>query len=455
MSASPRSLAGRLFLAAGLWTGVALIAAGLILSAIFRDTAERAFDRQLGVLLEALVAASEVGADGVPILTRSPGEPRFDQTYSGWYWQVATVGEVLARSPSLFDQALDPGIPDGQGTTVYGAGNGPNGETLRIASRDIRFPDRNQPLRYTVAATRSDVDSDIARFNGFLALALALLGFGLISAIFVQVRFGLVPLRRLGEGLAAIRLGRAERLDTTLPREIEPLAAELNALLDHNARLVERARTHAGNLAHGLKTPLSILTNAADAASGGGAGDEALADSVRRQTAAMQQQIDHHLARARAAGAGGIVGARCPVAPVIDGLIRALSRLHPTRDIAVATGMPAELAFRGERQDLEEMIGNLADNACKWAHLRVAIAVAAKDDGTICLTIDDDGDGLSAEQRETVMKRGRRLDESVPGSGLGLAIVHDLAALYGGRLGLDSSPLGGVRATLVLPAAAN
>lgn len=451
MSAPQRSLAGRLILAAGLWTGVALITAGLILSAIFRDTAERAFDRQLQVLLEALVAASEIAPDGTPNLARAPGEPRFERPYSGWYWQIATAGEIEARSPSLFDQVLAQSEAGGSGTTVFRAGTGPNDEALRIASRDILFPGRLLPLRYAVAAPQADVDIDVARFNGTLAIALALLGLGLIVAIFIQVRFGLVPLHRVSEGLAAIRLGRATRLDTALPREIAPLASELNALLDHNERLVDRARTHAGNLAHGLKTPLSILTNAADANSNP-AGQEPLADTVRRQTTAMQQQIDHHLTRARAAGAGGIVGAHCPVAPVVDGLIRALTRLHQSREIEINADIPENLSFRGERQDLEEMIGNLADNACKWALRRIVIA-GGVETGTIVITVDDDGDGLSIEQRKIVLARGRRLDETVPGSGLGLAIVHDLAALYGGSLELDAGPLGGVRATLTLPAA--
>ncbi|MEK9662196.1 MAG: ATP-binding protein, partial [Alphaproteobacteria bacterium] len=431
MTTTQRSLAGRLILAAGLWTAIALLAAGLILSTIFRDTAERAFDRQLRVLLEALVAASEVGPEGQPQLARALGEPRFERPYSGWYWQInSDDGTALARSASLFDQALATGDATVSGTMAFFAGTGPNGEPLQIAARDIRFPDLEAPLRYIVAANPVDVESDVARFNGILAIALVLLGLGLVSAIFVQVRFGLVPLRRLGEGLAAIRHGRASRLDTALPREIAPLATELNALLDHNERLVERARTHAGNLAHGLKTPLSILTNAA-APQTDEAAAELLGDTVRRQTAAMQQQIDHHLARARAAGAGGIVGARCPVAPVVMGLVRALGRLYEDRGLDIAVDVPDDLAFRGERQDLEEMVGNLADNACKWAACRVAITATAIPDGRIRITVDDDGNGLSDEQRAMVMTRGRRLDETKPGSGLGLAIVDDLAALYG------------------------
>ncbi len=453
MNRTPRSLATRLILAAGLWTCAALIAAGLILSAIFRDTAERGFDRQLNVLLEALVAASEVGADGSPSLARAPGEPRFELPYSGWYWQIMSGHAVLARSPSLFDEALHPG-PSGGGATAFIAAQGPKGEALRIAARDIRFPNRAQPLRYLVAATRTDLDADVTRFNRILFIALALLGIGLIAAIFVQVRFGLAPLRRIGDGLAAIRHGRAVRLDETLPREIAPLAVELNALIDHNVRLIDRARTHAGNLAHGLKTPLSILGNAAARLAGDTAAgsNEPLAETVRRQTAAMQQQIDHHLARARAAGAGGIVGARCEVAPVAEGLVRALARLHADRNLDISVDIPKQLAFRGERQDLEEMIGNLADNACTWAHRRVTLAARSEGD-SIRIVIDDDGDGLSPEQRTIVTKRGSRLDESLPGSGLGLAIVHDLAALYGGALDLDDAPAGGVRATLTLPAA--
>jgi signal transduction histidine kinase len=451
MSGAPRSLATRLIVAAGLWTAAALLAAGLILSAIFRDTAERAFERQLEVLLNALVAASEIDDAGAPTLSRTPGEPRFDLPYSGWYWQIMAGAQVLARSPSLFDAALAPPERGDGGAIAFLDGAGPNGLALRIAARDIRFPDRTQALRYVVAAPRADLEAEVARFNGFLFAALGLLGAGLIGAILVQVRFGLVPLRRLGESLAAVRHGRAGRLDTALPRELAPLAGELNALLDHNARLVERARTQVGNLAHGLKTPLSILVNAAGRAADA-AGDEPLAETVRRQAAAMQRQIDHYLARARAAGSGGIVGARCPVGETVEALVRVLPRLHAGRALELATDIAAGLQFRGERQDLEEMIGNLADNACKWARRHVAIAAAA-DGAAIRIVVDDDGDGLTAGERATVLRRGNRLDETVPGSGLGLAIVSDLAALYGGTLALEDSPRGGVRAILTLPAA--
>ena len=256
----------------------------------------------------------------------------------------------------------------------------------------------------------------------------------MIGAVLVQVRFGLEPLRRMGRALGAIRGGATARLEGAFPAEIEPLAAELNALLDHNEALVERARTHVGNLAHGLKTPLSVLTNEAGRSQG------PLAELVGRQVALMRRQVDHHLARARAIATGSILGARTDVLPVLRDLERTLERIYADKALAIELACPPELAFRGARQDLEEMLGNLLDNACKWAAASVAVRVEAAPEQVLQIAIEDDGPGLPASRRAEVLERGRRLDEQVPGTGLGLAIVADLAQLYGGRLVLDAAP---------------
>ncbi len=264
-----------------------------------------------------------------------------------------------------------------------------------------------------------------------------------------QVRFGLAPLKRISDALAAIRAGTAERLEGQFPIEIAPLARETNALIDANREIVERARTHVGNLAHALKTPLSVVVNEAAGR------DDPLAAKVTEQANIMRDQITRHLERARLAAGLKVVGSVTSVVPVVTALIRTMEKIHKGRGIVIDLNAPVDVRFRGERQDLEEMVGNLVDNACKWAQMRVSVElVAERRDGAPAarIIIDDDGPGLSPSQRDQVARRGRRLDETKPGSGLGLSIVLELAALYGGNLQLGNAPIGGLRAELVLPA---
>jgi len=285
----------------------------------------------------------------------------------------------------------------------------------------------------------------------FVTLALALLAAVLLLTTMFQVRFGLAPLNRITDSLAAIRAGKTERLAGDFPEEIAPLARETNALIDANKEIVERARTHVGNLAHALKTPLSVMVNEANARPG-----DALAGKVLEQAEIMRDQVARHLQRARLAARVTVVGSVTEVEPVVTALARTMEKIHRDCGIAIEVQAQPGLRFRGERPDLEEMIGNLVDNACKWAASRVEIAVAPErigDQAGLRMTVDDDGHGLSAEERDQVAKRGQRLDESTPGSGLGLSIVVELASLYGGGLTLGEAPLGGLRAELTLPAA--
>jgi signal transduction histidine kinase len=440
------SLAFRLVAGAAVWCALWLSAGGYALSALFGNTVERNFDARLGVLLEGLVAGSELKPDGWLDLRRQLGEPRFDQPLSGWYWQIEHRGRILRRSPSLWDAQLPVALASGQLTAAQDAA-GPDGQPLRLLVRAITLPGAEGPMLYAVAGDRDEIELDRQGFNRLLSLALAILFVGVLGAVLVQVRFGLEPLRRMGRALGAIRGGATARLEGDFPAEIEPLAAELNALLDHNEALVERARTHVGNLAHGLKTPLSVLTNEAGRSQG------PLAELVGRQVALMRRQVDHHLARARAIATGSILGARTDVLPVLDDLGRTLERIYADKGLAIELACAPELAFRGARQDLEEMLGNLMDNACKWAAARVSVRADAAPGQVLQIAIEDDGPGLPPSRRAEVLERGRRLDEQVPGTGLGLAIAADLAQLYGGRLVLDAASTGGLRALLVLPAA--
>ncbi len=446
-----RSLAFRLVVISTLWIAAALAAGALLLSGLFRDYVARSFDQRLETLLDGLVALSEVEGGGQLTLTRAAGEPRFDVPYSGWYWQIADAREVVLRSRSLWDRDLVPRRGDGGAILRYDA-EGPLDQDLRVVERAIQLPGARGRFYYQVAGDKSEAQAEIERFESTVAWSLGALGAGLILAVLLQVRLGLRPLRRVGQALAEIRSGRAERLEGDFPAEITPLAGELNQLLDHNAEVLRRARTHVGNLAHALKTPIAVLANEADAAaSGGAAGEEArFAETVRRQAGVMKRLVDHHMARARAAASAKVLGARTELKPVMEALCRTLERIHAERAVAVVCECPDGIAFRGERHDFEDLLGNLVDNACKWARRQVFVQ-AALTGGRIRITVDDDGPGVPAAQRAKLFRRGTRLDESTPGTGLGLAIVRDLAGLYGGSVALEDSPLGGLRVALDLP----
>jgi len=450
------SLAVRLIAAASLWSAVALVVAGLILTSLYRQTVERAFDERLGVYLTTLFG-DLVNQD--PSALTDPGnlgEPRFEVLYSGWYWQVrrADGGPVLLASSSLFSDTLDFAAATEQ-TTLDGATTGslagPNGQSLRVINRTIIFDEQNR-LDVLVAGDAGQMRDQIAGFRASVVLTLSVFGIGLVIATMIQIRWGLRPLDRVRSGLAQLRSGKETRFEGNFPAEIEPLATELNALLDSNQQIIERARTQVGNLAHALKTPLSVITNEARAIPG------PFAEKVTEQAALMRQQVNHYLDRARIAARSNVIGAVAEVEPVTARLVRAMGRIHEDRHLDLDADVPSDLRFKGEQQDLEEIVGNLLDNACKWARSKVTVSAeytrrpSDDEDGCLVIRIDDDGPGLSAEQRAEATRRGLRLDESKPGSGLGLSIVTDLIGLYEGSFRLDRSPDGGLRAEIELPA---
>ena len=439
------SLSFRLAAGAALWITAALVVAGVVLAGLFRDHVEAAFERQLLLQLDRLAAVSEVGPRGAIKLKHLLVDPRFERPYSGWYWQVAGAAGPLLRSRSLWDQALEiDSTPTLAAEPQRYTGVGPEGQALWGLHRKLTLPGSGRIYEISVAADVAELHTAIESFNSTLAVSLAALGLGLLVAVIVQVRYGLLPLRRLRASLSAVRSGRTRRLVGRFPDEVTPLARELNALLDHNLAVVGRARTHVGNLAHALKTPLSVIANAAAGQKG------ALANTAREQASTMTDLINHHLSRARTVAAGAVLGARTDVASVVDELRRTLDRVFADRSIVITVDGEADLVFLGERQDLQEMIGNLMDNACKWARSRVRVTLA-RDGDRLGLRVEDDGPGLAPEKRARVFDRGRRLDEAVPGDGLGLAIVRDVAELYGGAVSLGESPLGGLRAVLDLP----
>ena len=451
------SLALRLFLSATIWTAVILFITGIALSSIYQQSVERAFDRRLSVYLKTLiadVASPEEAGEKFGQL----GEPLFELPLSGWYWQVTRLNAPrpdVRASRSLWDGNLphleDAGVAASNDGTRRSYVGGPEDQRLRLVERTIDLGEEGRYL-VAVAGDPSEIDQEIRAFDKALAVTFGALTVVLLLTTLFQVRFGLAPLKRISESLAAIRAGTGERLTGTFPDEIAPLARELNALIDANREVVERARTHVGNLAHALKTPLSVIVNEAATRK------DPFGIKVREQTDIMRDQVARHLERARIAARASMVGSVTEVNPVVTALARTMEKIHRARGIAIDVDAPQEARFRGERQDLEEMVGNLVDNACKWAQSRVNLEVLpARDDeaasSVVRLVVDDDGPGLTPQEREQVGNRGSRLDETKPGSGLGLSIVVELAQLYGGKLELGTAPIGGLRAELVLPAA--
>jgi signal transduction histidine kinase len=453
------SLATRLFLSATAWVVVILVITGIVLSSVYRDATERAFDRRLNLYLRTLIAEVATPDEPPDRQFQSLGEPLFELPLSGWYWQITRTdtekGEARA-SRSLWDKKL-PKLDEAADLTAAGVRlgyvDGPEGQTLRMVERPVDLGADGKYL-VSVAGDATEIFDETRSFDYYLGGTFAALTIVLLLTTIFQVRFGLAPLKRISDSIADIRSGRAERLEGEFPVEIAPLARETNALIDANREIVERARTHVGNLAHAIKTPLSVIVNEASAH-----GTDPFASKVLEQADLMRDQVAHHLERARIAARLTVIGTVTEVAPAIEALRRTMEKIHRDRDVAIAVEADPQARFRGERQDLEEMVGNLVDNACKWAASRVLIEVrveraAAPDAGMVLrITVDDDGRGLSEAERSKASRRGQRLDESKPGSGLGLSIVVDLAALYGGSLSLGNAPTGGLRAELVLPGA--
>jgi signal transduction histidine kinase len=453
-----RSLKHRLLLLTLSTAGLTLLASWLVLSALFRDHVRQQFVERLNADLDQVIARLGADADGRPLLDGSRlSDPRWSRPGSGLYWQVGGAGPQgaagLLRSRSLWDQQLAaPRDTPGDGELHVHELPGPGGEPLLLIERSLRVDGAGAIWRVMVASETAPLARATAGFRTVLALSLLALLLLFTAGALLQVALGLAPLARLRQALAALRAGRTQRLEGQYPEEVQPLVDDLNGLLERHAELLQRARAQAGNLAHGLKTPLTILAQGAANARTSDAAATELPALVADQVQAARRHIDWHLARSRAAAAQGTAGLATPLRPVAEGLVRALQKVHAGRRLALAVEVGADLAFAGESQDLQEMLGNLLDNACKAARAEVRIAAGRR--GTqLLVSVEDDGPGIAPAQRADALRRGGRLDESTPGSGLGLAIVQELAQLYGGGLALDRGASGGLRAVLTLPAA--
>ncbi len=455
------SLARRLVLLAVGWSLAALVIVAVVLAMLFQQAALKQFDQDLSDLIDNLISGATVEAGEVfaPPFT----DQRALRQYTGRYWAIAEpLGDgrirALVRSRSLWDSEFE--TPEGLAERLRASPSDPitfdtvgplPNERVRAMARWTTLTDGStggsRPVIFLASEDRSPIDRDVRNFVVATAAAFALLAALLIGAVIVQVNFGLRPLFRLQREVASVRRGAAERLEAQYPTELLPLTEELNALMRHNQEVVERQRTHVGNLAHALKTPISVMLTEADQRPG------PLAEVVTRQADAMREQVDHHLRRARAAARSQGPGERTSVAEILDELARTLERIFRDKGVTIDWDAPDDLYFLGERQDLLEIAGNAMENAGKWCRAKVRVRAEASGDGRLTLTVEDDGPGLPPDRREEVIRRGTRLDENAPGSGLGLSIIDELARAYRGSLRLDESAMGGLKLTADLPRA--
>ena len=440
------SLTRRMIGVAAIWIGVLLLIGGYALDRVLTRSIVDNFDQQLEYVLNAMIAASEIGPDGEVRFSRPPADQRFLEPYSGAYFQISGKGQETFPSRSLWDRRL---AADGnhQDIELHKRDSFEfEGEPLRILERDVVLPSSKVRWRFQVAQSRDAIDGQIRELRTTLVRSFAALGLGLLMLAALQAFYGLWPLRRVRREVVAIRSGTQTRIAENFPREINPLVDEINELLAHSEAQAEEARRHAGNLAHALKTPLTVINNAATAHS------DDLDQTVIREASVMRRQVDHHLARARAIGRRASAQARATVWTSVQAVERAVTTLYENVTIDVAGDRNVQV--RVERQDLDEMLGNLVENAAKYGNGRVFVTVESPEGGNVAVLIEDDGPGIPADQRAELFTRGTRLDTTgKPGTGLGLAIVRDVAEIYGGSIHLEQSEdLGGLLARLILPA---
>ncbi len=435
---------------AALWIVLLLAGGGVALDRVLTTAVTRNFDSSLNYILTAMLVQADIGPDGEVRFNRPLADQRFYEPYSGLYWQVSAKGQEPFRSQSLWDQALATDFSHKYEDVHSYDSHQFKGEPLRLLERDVVLPGSKLTWRFQVAASRDALNDQIRILRKTLIRSFAMLALGLVVMSALQTIYGLWPLRRVRVAIGRVRSGRAARVDVAVPVEIRPLIEELNDLLAHNEARAEEARTHAGNLAHALKTPLTVIMNEVTA----GGGD--LSATVMREARTMRRQVDHHLARARAVGRRGSAQSRADVWASLEAVQRAVDRLYP--DAVIDLDGERGLTVRAERQDLDEMLGNLIENAAKYGGGRVFVTVSRKPvegDGAMAeIAVEDDGRGIPEAARDQIFERGARLDTGKPGTGLGLAIVRDVAEIYGGDIALEESEdLGGLVARLSLPLA--
>lgn len=434
-----------MILTAAAWITILLIGGGAALDRVLTNSVEQNFDTQLEYVLTAMIASAEIGPDGEIRMNRPLGDQRFLEPNSGLYWQITGADAMPFPSRSLWDRALKPPVDHNDQFVHFRNSDEFRDEPLRIAERAIKLPDSNVAWTFMVAQSRDSLDAQITELRSVLVTSFFLLAVGLIILAALQTFYGLWPLRAVRMAIAQMRSGKESRVTDALPDEVMPMVNELNALLDHNEKQAEESRRHAGNLAHALKTPLTVIMNSATAQA------PDLAETVIREATTMRRQVDHHLARARAVGRRGHSHSRAQVWGSLESVERAVGRLYSHVRLDMAGDK--EIAARVERQDLDEMLGNLIENAAKYGGGSVFVTV--EDAGNFVeMIVEDDGTGIPEEERERLFDRGARLDTGKPGTGLGLSIVRDVVEIYGGTVALEESEdLGGLLVRLRLPKA--
>lgn len=444
------SLRRRLLVAGAASIVAALAVAGLGLLLLFERHVERRMVLELESDLRQLVAGLDRGPDGALQVDSAPVDPRYNEPLSGRYWQIGlAAGGAALRSRSLWDATLDLPVDTLADADVHEhAIGGPQGRTLLVVERSVVLPASlgGSRARIAVALDRVEIHDAGRAFAADLAWSLAVLAAVLVAGAWVQVSIGLRPLDTVRQRLRAVRTGAEARLGAEFPDEVRPLVAEVDHLLDEQEAALSRARGRAADLAHGFRTPLTVL--AADAEALRGSGQHEMADEIASITDGLRRHVEHELARARAGGGGRRLAAS-PLAPIVDQIVGVLRRTPKGQGLDWQVDV-AEASVSVDRQDLAEMLGNLAENACKWARgtARISARVA---DGSCVLRVEDDGPGIPEGSSEMALARGGRLDQSQPGSGIGLAIVGDLAEAYGATLSLGRSPLGGLAVELKFP----
>ncbi|MHB1207750.1 MAG: sensor histidine kinase [Rhodospirillaceae bacterium] len=442
-----KSLRLRFLFAAFLWVSIATVVAGLVIAGLYRTHVTAKFHEELEHHLDELVTLADVDAGGNPFIAHPISDPLFEKEGSGYYWQIERKGFKRATAGALGDKALDGRFASGREERAGWAATA-MGEVLECG---IQAPARGggPPMRFSIAVERRLLEGALADFNRDLTVSLAVFAALMVIGATIQIQYGLRPARQIADSIERLRQGRTARLPSDVPSEFSAIVTRLNALLDAQAALVQRARVEAGNLAHGLRTPLALIGDEAEQI--GGRGDSEAAQFILAQCRKIRRQVDYHMKRASAAGTR-VTGYIANIPMLVRQIVSAMERLHAERRLGFTVDIPAGTTVNCDEGDLAEILSNLIDNACKWARGRVTIA-ASQADGVVTIDILDDGPGIAPEMRTQVFDVGARLDESKAGSGLGLAISRDLARLYGGELELNDGPGGGLLARLRLPEA--
>ncbi len=444
------SLAVRLFFSATIWIIFTLVSAGLLLSDLNEKTNFKAFDDRLNLLLETLIGASRVdSSDGITVVS-TIGDPRFFQPYSGWYWQVNKESKTLVRSRSMWDQVFteDKRLIGGRSQFINNVGKDIDNQNyvekkkLHIIERNISFPGINAPVTFILSGDTEEYQANIKKFDNTLSVILFALGAGLMIAVFLQVKFGLLPLNKIKASLFKVRNGDESSLKESYPLEVQPLASEINELLAHNEKIIDRAKTHVGNLAHVLKTPLAVISN------------EIKNDSttMHNQISLMKRHIDRYLKKAHLESVGKSSKEKINMIDLVNKMIFIFKKLYPEVNIFLTLKIKEAFVFGG-MDDLEEVVGNVIENACKYGNKKIKIEIKIGKDDKLLLVVSDDGPGLSLQQMNKVFARGFRLDEQKPGTGLGLNIVKDIIETYmKGNVELKKSEnLGGLEVNISIP----